>query len=331
MIDDKLERFRTMVELAPVAIALFSGPQFIITEANERVLEYWGRNREEVMDKPLFEALPEASGQGFEELLHRVYTTGERFVARELTVTLKRKGRLEQTYIDFSYDPYRETDDTITGIIVVCLEVTDQVVARQKVQRSEHRFRSLIENASIPTCLFVGRDLRIEVANEAMIAVWGKGSSVLGQPLAVALPELRAQHFLTTLDDLFTSGHAYESKGGRADLVVNGQLSTFYFNYSFIPLRDEEGQVYAIMETAVDVTERILAEQQLIASEARYRAIAQDREEQVKLRTSELEKANLALQRSNANLELFASAASHDLQEPLRKIQSFSLLLKATY
>ncbi len=271
MIDDKLDRFRTMVELAPVAIALFNGPQFVITQANERVLTYWGRTREQVINKPLFEALPEAGGQGFEELLHRVYITGERFVAKELTVDLERNDRLEKTYIDFVYEPYREVDGSISGVTVVCVEVTDQVIARQKIEESERRFRSLIENAPIATCLFVGRDLRIEVANAAMISIWGKGPSVIGQPLAVALPELKSQHFLATIDNIFTTGRTYESKGGRADLFIDDQLKTFYFDYSFNPLRDGDGEVYAIMEMAADVTQQVLARRQMEESEARLR------------------------------------------------------------
>ena len=138
------EQLRRLIADAPVAMALFSGPQFVITLANERVLAFWGRNREQVLNKPLFDALPEASGQGFEELLMQVYTTGERLVANELPVTLERNGRLEQTYINFTYDPFREADDTITGIIVVCVEMTEQVLARRKVGESEARFQAAI-------------------------------------------------------------------------------------------------------------------------------------------------------------------------------------------
>ena len=143
------ERYQHLLLHSPVAFSLFRGPQFIIELANERVLEYWGRERDEVMNKPLFEALPEASGQGFEELLTGVYTTGEHFVAKELTVTLQRKGQLEQTYIDFVYEPFYEpgpNDDagTIAGVTVVCVEVTRQVLARQKLQDEQNRLNTIL-------------------------------------------------------------------------------------------------------------------------------------------------------------------------------------------
>ena len=267
--------FDNLFTSAPVAIALFDGPQFVIEQANELVLEYWGRSREQVIHRPLFAALPEAAGQGFEERLTKVYTTGERFIAKELTVTLERNGRLAPTYIDFVYEPVRQLDETVTGVLVICTEITEQVLARRKVEESEARFRSLIEEAPVATCLFVGPHMVIEMANEAMIGVWGKGPSVLGQPLAQALPELKEQHFLTTLDHLFRSGEIYDIKGGRADLVVKGVLSTYYFDYTFKPLRNQAGAVYAILETAIDVTKQVKTQQQLIASENRFRSIVE--------------------------------------------------------
>lgn len=54
-------------------------------------------------------------------------------------------------------------------------------------------------------------------------------------------------------------------------------------------------------------------------------------EHRIKLRTRELEKSNNELQRSNRELEDFAYVASHDLQEPLRKIQAFSNLVESEY
>src|SRR5690606_23769155 len=54
-------------------------------------------------------------------------------------------------------------------------------------------------------------------------------------------------------------------------------------------------------------------------------------EDRVRERTAQLAESNQALQRSNRELEQFASVASHDLQEPLRKIQAFGDRLQAKY
>jgi len=54
-------------------------------------------------------------------------------------------------------------------------------------------------------------------------------------------------------------------------------------------------------------------------------------ETRVKRRTAQLEVTNLNLQRSNQELQDFAYVASHDLQEPLRKIQAFGTILQDEY
>lgn len=116
------------------------------------MLEYWGRSEKGVENIPLFTALPEAAGQGFEELLTNVLATGERLVANELPVTLNRNSHLETTWINFIYDPIRDPDQLISGIIVVCSEVTEQVKAKKKIEELQDTLNLAMEAGGIGTC-----------------------------------------------------------------------------------------------------------------------------------------------------------------------------------
>lgn len=261
------QELESILEHSPVAFALFRGPEFIIELANERVLEYWGRTRDAVMNKPLFEALPEASGQGFEELLTSVYTTGERFVARELTVTLERKGQLEQTYIDFVYEPFYEADPTadavvITGVTVICVEVTEQALARQKIEQSETRFRQLVEQSPAAMLVVKGEDLVVETINQPMLTIMGRDADIVGKPLEEAIPELIGQALPTKCRSVLHTGEAYYGWADEAQVQRNGRLETGYYNVSYTPLY-EGSVITGVMQVATEVTERVLTRRAL--------------------------------------------------------------------
>jgi two-component system CheB/CheR fusion protein len=84
-----------------------------------------------------------------------------------------------------------------------------------------------------------------------------------------------------------------------------------------LPLRDERGQIMKWFGTCTDVHDQKMLNEVL--------------EQKVKERTTELQKTNAELEASNAELLQFASVASHDLKEPLRKIHIFSNLVKDRY
>ncbi|RYY90432.1 MAG: PAS domain S-box protein [Chitinophagaceae bacterium] len=125
---------RNTILQAPVAMCILKGSQFMVEIANERMYELWGRAGELMKGRPLFDALPEARHQGFEELLHSVFTGGETFLANERPVDLPRDGHTETVYINFVYEPFRDMDGTITGVLAVAIDVTPQVVARQRIE-----------------------------------------------------------------------------------------------------------------------------------------------------------------------------------------------------
>ncbi len=123
-----------LFEQAPVAVAMFRGPTYVVEWANPAVCALWGRTPAQTLRTPLFELLPEAAGQGFEELLDGVLATGVPYVAHELPALIDRQGRRDTVYWNFVYQPRREADGRITGVTVVATDVSEQVQARQQVQ-----------------------------------------------------------------------------------------------------------------------------------------------------------------------------------------------------
>lgn len=325
-IEQNEKRFRSMIEQAPIAMGVMKGYDLVIETANDMLLEVWGKDTS-VIGKPLLEGLPEITDQPFPHLLRDVLTTGEAYYGYEAPAMLKRKNGMEQCFFNFVYAPYYE-DGNLTGVQAVATEVTAQVRAKRALEESEKRFRKLVEEAPVATAIYTGREMKISLANEAMLKLWGKDASVIGRTVEQALPELDGQPFLQLLDNVFTTGVHYAAKEDRADLFVDGKLQTFYFNFTYQPLHDAQNNVYAILNMAVDVTESMKSRKKIQQQEERYRTLAAELDTRVQERTQALQRANESLERSNSELAQYAYVASHDLQEPLRKIRVFSSMLK---
>jgi two-component sensor histidine kinase len=125
-----LQRLQRLFEQAPGVMAVLHGPMHIFELTNAAYVNLVGPR--DLIGKPVREALPEVEGQGFFELLDRVYTTGERFVGQGMAVQLQRTaGRpLERRHVDFVYQPILEDDGTISGIFIEGQDVTERVLAQ---------------------------------------------------------------------------------------------------------------------------------------------------------------------------------------------------------
>lgn len=102
-LEESEARFRLLIEEAPVAMSTSKGRDYVVEIANEKMFEIWARKPEQILGKPVFEAMPEAKGQGFEEILKRIYNTGEPFRANEIPISLIRNGKQEAVYLNVVY------------------------------------------------------------------------------------------------------------------------------------------------------------------------------------------------------------------------------------
>ena len=130
---------------SPFAFAILRGKDSIIMLANDSIKKVWGKGND-VEGRSLFDVLPEIVPQGFPDLIDSVYTTGVPFIGEEMLVKLLRGGKLVDTYFHFTYEAYRETDGTISGVTIIAYEVTTQTKLNQKVRESESYFRLMAES-----------------------------------------------------------------------------------------------------------------------------------------------------------------------------------------
>jgi PAS domain S-box-containing protein len=265
---------KNVILQAPVAMCILKGHNHVVEIANDRMFELWGKPAEEGMNKPVFDFLPEAKAEGFEDLLNNVFRTGETYSAYGAPVTLYRNGTTDIAYIHFVYEAFRGNDNAIAGVMVVATDVTEEVIASKKLEERESQIRSLVESAPFPIGVYVGREMRIEMLNQAILEVWGKGSTgLIGKTYHEVLPELNSQDIYEQLDRVYTTGKPFHARNQRVDLMVDGKLQSFYFNYSFTPLFDAKGKVYGVMNTAAEVTDLVTAKHQVEQSERNFRNI----------------------------------------------------------
>ncbi|WP_022826283.1 PAS domain-containing sensor histidine kinase [Hymenobacter norwichensis] len=289
--EEQRNSLRSFVEQAPVAVAVYRGPQHRVELANAATLAIWDRPLPDVLGRPVFEVLPEAATPEVVALFDRVYATGTAHTAHEQPTTLVRHGQRQEVYWNFVFQSEFLPDGRVIGIRSVGTDVTEQVRARQQLQQLnqdlETRVQARTQEAFIlqadllaaarrqadqqtllyevfaqtpaPIALLRGPGHRFEYVNAAYQALFSAGP-LAGREVADAAPELAAQGFEALLDRVYHTGETYfGAEAPFAPVPVNGEPPrTLYFNFTYQAYRENE-QIAGVSIFAFEVTEQVLA------------------------------------------------------------------------
>ena len=164
----------------------------------------------------------------------------------------------------------------------------------------------------IATAIYTTNDLLIEAVTDAMLDFWGRDRSILSLPLTVAVPELAGQGFIDQLRSVLTTGVPVVGVGVPAQLLINGLPQVKYYDYEYKALKNSNGEIYCLLHTASDVTDRVLG----------HEAIEKERQQRLTLEKEQAMNEELAV----ANEEL--SAINEELQQTQDKLHELNLELE---
>jgi PAS domain S-box-containing protein len=313
--------FFDLLMQAPGMIAILKGPDHVFETANAAFQKLIGKSNE-ILGQRVIEVLPEVEDQGFITLLDQVYQTGKPYISSETRLLLSRNSdRPEELFLNFIYQPITDEAGEVIGILAQIINITEQVSARNKARESEDKYRTLFNSIDQGFCILemlfddehVPVDYRFIETNPVFESQTGlKGAQ--GRT---------ARELVPTLEDRWFKIYGKVAVTGNPErFIESSEAMNRWFEVYAFRIGGSSSRKVALLFS--DITQRITSEKEL-------KSLMDELERRVRDRTDQLRQVNQALQNSNEDLLQFAHVASHDLKEPIRKIQLFADMLRSDH
>ncbi|HEV7576114.1 MAG TPA: ATP-binding protein [Caldimonas sp.] len=251
------DRLQQLFEQAPTFMALVEGPSHRIELANPGYMQLIGHRP--VLGRTAAEALPELAEQGYLALLDRVFASGEPYAGSgaKYAVQTAPGGAVVERVVDFVYQPIKDASDTVTGIFVVGVDVTERARAEARLRESEASFRSALK---------AGRMGSWETDHATQTRIWSaEGMALFG----IDLPEGRGR--LGGADDEFVAAlHPDDRHLAKRFHELSAQQDSFPAEYrivrrdgttlslsggGLVVAREADGRPKRLVSIMADVTE----------------------------------------------------------------------------
>ena len=291
--------FRTYFSNHPEDVTNCAGMVKVIN-VNKATLElYKAKSKEELLVN-LKKVFSDGSDEAFREELIVIAEGKPKFEIEAINQTLMS----EKKHITLRWSMAPDYEASWSKVIVSVTDLTERMRAEEALRESEIKFRSITQSAT---------DAIISADSDDNIISWNKSAQTifgyteeeaLGKSLTIIIPERYRDAHKKGLERVNSTGET-RIIGKTVELVgMRKDGSEFSLELSLSTWKTGKRRLYSGI--IKDVTERKRADEKL--------------------------KQTLAeVERSNKDLEQFAYAASHDLQEPLRTVSNFSQLLAKRY
>jgi len=336
---DITESKRAEKAMRQLAAIVESADDAVISETTEGVILSWnpaaeklyGFSVEDVIGKSITIIVPEDRQAELSDILKRI-STGEHIQHYE-TVRLRKDGR--QVPVSLTVSAIKNNLGQVVAISTVARDITERKHAEEQIRQLNAKLEQMVEErtAQLSDALELNRKI-IDASSIGIFACREDGPCMIANPAIARIFGMTVEQLLglnfRELETWKKNGLLEKVEAALASRIeqkAETYLTTTsgedeWVNY-YVTTFNSMGQLHFLM-MAEDISERKQAEEELKRYHERL-------EELVKERTEELASAVSNLERSNQDLEQFAYVASHDLQEPLRMISSYTQLLARRY
>ena len=275
-------RLRQLFHQAPGFMCVLRGPEHVFEFTNAAYQQLVGHR--DVVGKPLVEALPEVVGQGFLELLDRVYLTGTAFTGRQMRFNVQRSpgAALETCFVDLVFQPIIDEAGQVSGIFAEGSDVTEAYRAQEALQASEEFSRSVLASSS--DCIKVlDLDGNLQFMSDG-------GQQVMEIDDFAAVAGCPWPGFWDGADSAWAAVKSAKAGGtGRFQGPAPTAKGTpRWWDVVVTPILGPDGMPDRLLSTSRDITALHEAQQAVAQSEAQLRRLNATLEEQVEERTREL-------------------------------------------